>query len=96
VLGGILLNLDVVLGNFGMPVVLGGLATGASALSAVRQSMGFYAFAHPGTILVCLGDVLPVEMFGQRALVSVGDILLAVGVIVALASMPSMEKTLAE
>jgi hypothetical protein len=40
--------------------------------------------------------VLPVEMFGQRALVSVGDILLAVGVIVALASMPSMEKTLAE
>ena len=74
---GIVLNLDVVLLNVGMPV---STTLTAGVASATAHSGGFYFVAHGGTIAPWLGDALLCGVFGQTALLSVGDVLLAIGV----------------
>ena len=69
---GIVLNLDVVL-----PV---STTLTAGVASATAHSGGFYFVAHGGTIAPWLGDALLCGVFGQTALLSVGDVLLAIGV----------------
>jgi hypothetical protein len=80
---GVLLNLDVVLLNGAMPVVSAGIQ--GPALAAAAQSAGFYRVSSLGTLVVYAGDSMPFWLFGQRYLVSPGDVLLCVGVVVMLA-----------
>jgi len=79
---GVLINVDVVLANHGMPVVVD---ASNRALTAVGNSGGFYHVAGPATVLAWAGDVLRFQAFGGLELVSVGDVLLVVGVAVIVA-----------
>jgi hypothetical protein len=83
--GGTLLNVVVVLANGAMPVVL---AEGLSVRSAVVASAsgGFYRLAQPGMLAVWAGDVLPLNLLGETYFLSIGDVLLGVGVAVLVAS----------
>ena len=80
---GVALNLIVVLLNVGMPVG-GSLAKslGMSPTSAAIEShSGFYHLVTAGDSAVFLADVIPVPMPRPlRALVSVGDLLMFIGV----------------
>lgn len=81
---GTLLNLIVVLANGSMPVLPSSdLHVQQARLSAA--SGGFYGLVHPGTLAVWGGDVLRLAFFDQRYFLSVGDLLLAVGVAVIVA-----------
>lgn len=82
---GVVLNLDVVLANSFMPVVPPIGAQSAAAAAAVA-SRGFYRVASPGALGLWSADVLLLRLFGQSYLLSVGDLLLGVGVVVLLAS----------
>jgi Family of unknown function (DUF5317) len=73
---GVALNLGVVLANTGMPVV----SSVESAGRAIRQSAGFYQLAGTGTIMAWAGDALPLRLFGQRFLLSPGDVILMAAV----------------
>jgi hypothetical protein len=79
---GILLNLDIVLGNAGMPVDTGWDA----APEAARIVSVFYHAAGPGSLLSALGDVLRLQIAGSTYMLSVGDVLTAVGVLVFIVS----------
>ena len=81
---GILLNLLVVLANSGMPVSVGHLASASHGISV--RSAGFYVVANASTLGAAVSDTIPLTMLGQTYLLSVGDILLAVGVAVTIAS----------
>lgn len=82
---GTILNMLVVIANGGMPVEL--LSAGQVGASSVASaSRGFYAAAQPWTIAAWAGDVVPLSVLGQTYLLSVGDILLGVGVAVVVAS----------
>ncbi|MGV8083159.1 MAG: DUF5317 family protein [Coriobacteriia bacterium] len=73
---GITLNMLVVLLNQGMPVVLKtGSASGA-------QVEGFYHFAQAGDALRFLGDCLTLSLPFGYFLLSPGDVVLAVGVVI--------------
>jgi hypothetical protein len=74
---GIVLNLDVVLLNNGMPVTA---EASQSALAAISSAGGFYHLARTTTAAPWAGDALPLRMFSQLELLSVGDIVLVVGV----------------
>jgi len=78
---GVLLNVDVVLSNVGMPVVAPS-GYGLTDAAVVSGSAGFYHLAGPGTLLAWAGDAVGLAAVGQRLLLSTGDLLLAVGVIV--------------
>lgn len=69
---GVALNLLVVLANDGMPYVIEGVA--------VPQHSNFYHLAGRATELVFLADVLPLPEYA--ALLSLGDLLLFVGLVV--------------
>lgn len=69
---GIGLNLFVVLVNGGMPVA-------AHEATVIRTAPGFYHLAHRGDAVVFMADVLPAP-FGY--VVSIGDMLLMVGMVV--------------
>jgi len=77
---GMALNMLVVLANGGMPVVPPGQVPASQAAASLAQSAGFYHLAGPGTILVTLGDVLPLGMGATTTLLSAGDVLLTLGV----------------
>ena len=79
---GIALNMLVVLVNGGMPIILPESAVSSTTVASVAQSMGFYQMAGPGTVLTALGDVIVLGWGGYRALMSCGDVLLAIGVAV--------------
>ena len=84
---GILMNLDVVLLNAAMPVVLGGQAGPAATVSAAemaRSTGSFYRVATQGDLLAWLGDVIPVTWGRSIMLVSPGDVVLMVAVVVAI------------
>lgn len=74
------LNLLVVLANAAMPVasVFPGIRGGVDA------SAGFYTLANRSTSLAALGDVLPLQVLGVYSLLSVGDVLLVMGVAIVL------------
>jgi hypothetical protein len=81
---GTLLNLNVVLANGAMPVVpAAGIRLQAAHVSAV--SGGFYGLADAGTVGVWAADVINLGVLGQRYVLSVGDVLLVVGVAVLVA-----------
>jgi hypothetical protein len=77
------LNLVIVLANGGMPVDLGG-NLGLASQAAVRAagSGGFYHLARPGDALLMLSDCLPLRVGSSTLMLSVGDVLLVVGVCV--------------
>ena len=93
---GILMNIDVVLVNGGMPVVLSqriGLAATMSAAEVARSTGSFYRVATDSDLLVWLGDIVPVAWGGSVLLVSPGDVVLmvAVAVIIVYGMMVSQE-----
>jgi len=91
VMVGTVLNLLVVLANSGMPVS----STHAGLARAVASSGGFYIFQSTGTLLAWLGDVLELQLARQVAVVSAGDVLLFVGVAVAVIEAMSVSRDVA-
>ena len=82
---GILMNLDVVLLNAAMLVVHGErvqLGQAATAVDIVQSTGGFYRIASQGDLLSWLGDSIPVALGRSILLVSPGDVVLMVAVIV--------------
>jgi hypothetical protein len=79
---GVLLNLVVVVLNNGMPVGVSpsGQALVLTALDGAQRA--FYAPVGFQTILWTLGDVLPLSIRGDWTMLSIGDVLLGVGVAV--------------
>ena len=78
---GIAMNLLVILLNAGMPVVPREWQ-GEAAATAVKASGGFYHLADSRTALPVLADILPSGV----GLASIGDLLLALGVAILIAS----------
>jgi hypothetical protein len=82
---GVLMNVDVVLLNAGMPVRLGDSANTMSVAVAAEfaHSTGsFYRVAQQADALKWLGDSMPITMGRSLVLVSPGDIVLVVAVAV--------------
>jgi hypothetical protein len=81
----ILLNLDVVLLNRGMPILIS-KESSPSAIAAVseiaRGTGGFYRLAAHGDLMAWLGDCIPLAIGRSVVLVSAGDVALMVGVAV--------------
>jgi len=73
-------NLLVVLANGGMPVA----SPIAGPIGGIEASGGFYAYANMWTSLPWLGDAMQLPIASRLALVSPGDILLAVGLVIVL------------
>lgn len=80
---GVLINLDVVLLNVGMPVLV---EASSRALTAIAGSGGFYQLASSGTVAPWAGDALALRFMNQAEFLSPGDVLLAVGVAVMVAA----------
>ncbi len=76
---GLTSNAAVILANGGMPVDLRGAGDTAAALSERLAASAFHVAAGPSTRLPILGDVMPLP--GLGLLVSVGDVLMLVGVV---------------
>ena len=77
---GVLMNFSVIAANGGMPV----LAEAALAAGRYEESLQvIYGYKHvaldAGTFLSFLADVIPVRLFGHGQVISLGDVLLAVG-----------------
>jgi len=84
---GILMNVDVVLLNRAMPVAVQGgieLASMDTAVEIARSSGAFYRAALGGDLLPWLGDVIPFALGRSAFLISPGDVVLMVAVVVAL------------
>jgi hypothetical protein len=81
---GALANLEVTLLNGAMPVTFS--ATGALAGQVTSGSAGFYQVAHAGSIIPWLGDAMRLDLPLSSFMLSPGDVLLAVGVVVVIAS----------
>ena len=81
---GTLINCVVVLANGAMPVLPTAGARIDSSLVSITSG-GFYSVARAGMLGVWAGDVLPLRALGHTYLMSVGDVLLAVGVAVLIA-----------
>lgn len=91
---GILLNVLVVMLNGAMPVGMPPGGTGATAAIDVALRV-FYQPLGPQTLLPVFGDVVPLPALGGWTLVSIGDVLLVVGVSVWLvAALVSRERQL--
>ena len=77
---GILMNFSVIAANGGMPVLAEAALAAAGYEEGIRVLYGFKHVALDGTtILGFLADVIPVRLFGQGQVISLGDVLLAVG-----------------
>ncbi len=77
---GILMNFSVIVANGGMPV----LAEAALVAAGFREGLEVaYGYKHvpldSSTTFSFLADVIPVRFFGQGQVISLGDVLLAVG-----------------
>jgi hypothetical protein len=77
---GILMNFSVIAANGGMPV-LEGAASAAGGFPEGLTLEGSYkhVWLDARTILGFLADVIPVRLFGLGNVISLGDVLLAVG-----------------
>jgi hypothetical protein len=86
VLAGLVLNAVVIGVNGGMPVRRSAVvaAGGATRLAGIHLS-GKHHLAGPGDHWVALGDVIPVRPFHE--VVAAGDVVLAAGLVVVLASL---------
>ncbi len=77
---GILMNFTVILANGGMPVlseaalVAGGFSSDATILASYK-----HVILGASTRLPFLADVIPLRIFGQGQVISMGDVFLAVG-----------------
>jgi hypothetical protein len=78
---GILMNFSVIAANGGMPVLgEAALAAGGFEQPFTLEGGGFKHVAlDAGTVLEFLADVIPIRLFGQGNVISLGDVLLAVG-----------------
>ncbi|NIA25233.1 MAG: hypothetical protein GWP04_06655 [Gammaproteobacteria bacterium] len=80
---GILMNFSVIALNGGMPVlegaaaVAGGLSEGSGAMALALDFK--HVVLDASTRLPFLADVMPVRLFGTGQVISLGDVLLAVG-----------------
>ncbi len=77
---GILMNFSVIVANGGMPV----LSEAALAAAGFREGTAVtYGYKHvpldATTIFGFLADVIPIRLFGHGQVISLGDVLLAVG-----------------
>jgi hypothetical protein len=79
---GTALNVLVVLLNQGMPAVF---VSGVEA--AIERSGGFYTAINAATIMPWMGDAMRMRLGPSSLLLSVGDVLLAVGVCVVLVAL---------
>jgi len=70
---GFVINAIVVLANQGMPVATPGIPVNGVA-------SGFYVIAGPSTLGSFAGDVMPAQLGSTTLMISVGDVLLVVGV----------------
>lgn len=78
---GVLMNFAVIVLNSGMPV-LAGAAEVASGFSGSELSLADtykHTMLDASTRLPFLGDVIPIRLFNQGQVVSLGDVFLAVG-----------------
>lgn len=77
---GILMNFAVISLNGGMPVLPGAaeVASGFRDTAAVAEGYK-HVILGPDTRLTFLADVIPLRIFGQGQVISLGDVLLAVG-----------------
>lgn len=77
---GLLLNVIVVVLNGVMPVAIPMNGLSRVTADAIQQSGGFYQLAHPATLALFLGDVLPIRIVQSTFVVSAGDLVTVVGV----------------
>jgi hypothetical protein len=94
VAGGWLLNLVAIVPNEGMPVSESALRSAgiASSVSITHGHLSKHVLLNSGTVLRALGDVIPLPWF--RSVISVGDIVMAIGIGVVIATamtMPEVE-----
>ncbi len=77
---GILMNLSVIIANQGMPV-LGESITAASDFTLNNPVIADFKHVpfDEDTLLGFLSDVIPLRIFGQGHVISLGDVLLAIG-----------------
>lgn len=77
---GILMNLSVIIANQGMPV-LGESITAASDFTLRNPVIADFKHVpfDEETMLGFLADVIPLRVFGQGHVISLGDVLLAIG-----------------
>lgn len=89
VAAGVLVNLDVVLLNHGMPVFLTAAeqSSVSGPLPLQAATHGFYRELIFGTVAPSMGDVLRLRVMGRVLAVSPGDILLAVGVTICICAL---------
>lgn len=78
---GVLLNFTVIALNGGMPVLEGAIevAAGFQPGGADLTEAAKHTEMGPDTILVFLGDVIPIRIADQGTVISIGDVFLAVG-----------------
>lgn len=77
---GILMNFSVIAANGGMPVLAEAARAAAGYQDGVRVIYGFKHVAlDADTLISFLADVIPVRLFGAGQVISLGDVLLAVG-----------------
>ena len=84
--GGFLLNLLAILPNGGMPVSASALRSAgiASSVSVTHDHLSKHVAVNGHTALLFLGDVIPLRWF--RSVISAGDILMALGVVLLIAA----------
>lgn len=77
---GILMNFMVISLNGGMPVLqeAAAIAAGSDQVGSVAEGYKHVVLA-PETLFPFLADVIPVRIFGAGQVISLGDVLLAVG-----------------
>jgi hypothetical protein len=77
---GILMNLSVIIANQGMPVLAGAI-TAASDFTIENPVVANFKHVpfDEDTMLGFLADVIPLRIFGQGHVISLGDVLLAIG-----------------
>jgi hypothetical protein len=77
---GILMNFSVIAANGGMPVLAEAALAAAGYEEGIRVVYGYKHVAlDAGTYFSFLADVIPLRLLGQGQVISLGDVLLAVG-----------------
>lgn len=77
---GILMNFAVISINRGMPVLAGAAEVASGFQGVAEVAEGYkHVVLGPETRLPFLADVIPIRVFGQGQVISLGDVLLAVG-----------------
>jgi hypothetical protein len=77
---GILMNFAVISLNSGMPVLREAAVVAANFQQDPVVAEGYkHIILGPDTVLPFLADVIPIRLFGQGQVISLGDVLLAVG-----------------